>query len=103
MSVDASLGDLAHATLVVSLGYLALDPFRYREAMEKMCQKAVRMAEGMPDQYKKDKAWADLKALAPTPSMRWLFRRSIDRVIAFTCAAVAAAVLATRMVADGAR
>lgn len=63
---DHAFGELVEAALAINLGYLALERFRYRDAIKKILATAGAHLEGMPDAYKSDKAWEDLSNLAKT-------------------------------------
>jgi hypothetical protein len=87
MMPPQNLTDMAQACLAVSLGYLALDRFRYQDSIESLCRQADHFIEGMPPEYQKDKAWKDLRALQSDGNIRRLFLHGVDRIATITIAA----------------
>jgi hypothetical protein len=107
MIMDHPFGDFLTACLAINLGYLALDRFRYRDGIRKILEQAGSHLEGMPEKYKRDKAWEDLHSTRTTPGpgtkspflhfvYQKIFNRSIDRILAFAAVIVSFSVLFLR-------
>lgn len=104
---EHAFGELVEACLAINLGYLALERFRYREAIKRLLATADSHLEGMPDSYKDDKAWEDLSNIRQKPGpdaqsiflhfiYQKMFSRGFDRGVAMGAAIVAFVTLAVR-------
>ena len=102
---DHPFGEFVEACLAINLGYLALERFRYREAIKRIMAAAESHLQGMPEAYREDKAWKDLSGIrergGPDTQIlhfvyHWIFDFKLDRGIALMAAIIAFTTLVGR-------
>lgn len=108
MIMEHAYGELLEACLAINLAYLALERFRYRDAIRKLLRMAMSHLEGMPEPYRGDKAWSDVTTMTkeegPGPKasriLKFVYKRifntSIDRALAMVAASAAFLLLVLR-------
>jgi hypothetical protein len=110
MILEHAYGELLEACLAVNLAYLALERFRYRDAIVEIIRKAKSYMNGMPPEYRTDKAWEDLAEITDEDGpakkhffLRFFYRKIftyfIDRILITATVVIAFMVLALRAVA----
>lgn len=107
--MEHPFGELVEACLAINLGYLALERFRYHEAIKRIVENAGTHLDGMPEAFKTDRAWEDLSNIRQKPGpgaqskflhfmYQQIFSRGIDRKIATAAALVSFLTLIARAI-----
>jgi hypothetical protein len=107
---EHAFGELIEACLAINLAYLALDRFRYREAITRIIAKAESHVAGIPEASHVDMAYENWTSVRnkrgpSSPALEFVYKRclnnGLDRKVITLAAALSFLVIIYRVIALG--